>query len=182
MADRDARFQVGDVGQGAVVLQGEDLTYLQVALQQPNPAAVEALVRQGLDAAARAGAQRHLGTLPLGAVPEPAGYLPPGSHLPLRPNPLFVGRDAELRALAAALKGGQAVAITGLGGWARRSWRPSSPTATGATSPAASSGSPAPTRRPWPTKSSNPQWKALGECGPSICQPLQIENGPTRCG
>jgi hypothetical protein len=37
--------------------------------------------------------------------------------MPLRRNPLFVGRDADLRTLAAAFKGGGAAAITtGIGG------------------------------------------------------------------
>ncbi len=50
--------------------------------------------------------------------------LPPGSRMTLSPNPLFVGREADLRKLAKALKGGETVAIgqvqiaaaTGLGG------------------------------------------------------------------
>ncbi|NCC30646.1 MAG: tetratricopeptide repeat protein [Chloroflexia bacterium] len=45
-----------------------------------------------------------------GRLPRPA-LLPPGSVLPFPPNPHFVGRTAELFALAAHLKGG-AVAVT----------------------------------------------------------------------
>ncbi|HEY0734743.1 MAG TPA: helix-turn-helix transcriptional regulator, partial [Herpetosiphonaceae bacterium] len=61
--------------------------------------------------------------LPLDRVPLPAP-LPSGSRMPLRRNPLFVGRDADLRQLARALtvRGTAAIgqveiaAATGLGG------------------------------------------------------------------
>jgi tetratricopeptide (TPR) repeat protein len=64
-----------------------------------------------------------LHTLPLYHVPVPAP-LPPGSLMPLRRNPLFVGRDQDLRAIAAALGAAgmaavsqvEAAATTGLGG------------------------------------------------------------------
>ena len=68
-----------------------------------------------------AAAERQLAALPLETIPDPAP-LPPGSRMPLRRNPLFVGREADLRALATALKGGetaaigQTAAISGLGG------------------------------------------------------------------
>jgi hypothetical protein len=62
-----------------------------------------------------AAAARQLAALPLETIPNPAP-LPPGSRMPLRRNPLFVGREGDLRALAAAFKGGATVAITGLGG------------------------------------------------------------------
>src|SRR4030095_6695032 len=50
--------------------------------------------------------------------------LPPHSRMPLSRNPLFVGRQPDLQAVARVLKGGEAVAIgqtetaatTGLGG------------------------------------------------------------------
>ncbi len=50
------------------------------------------------------------------------GLLPPGSRIEFTPNPLFVGREQELRQLAQRFKaegtvtGGQTVAITGIGG------------------------------------------------------------------
>lgn len=56
-----------------------------------------------------------------GRLPGP-GPLFSGSYLPLHPNPLFTGRDAELRQLARAFTRGtavcvgQTVAATGLGG------------------------------------------------------------------
>jgi tetratricopeptide (TPR) repeat protein len=68
-----------------------------------------------------AAAERQLAVLPLEMIPDPAP-LPPGSRMPLRRNPLFVGREADLRALATVLKGGktmaiaQTAAIVGLGG------------------------------------------------------------------
>jgi tetratricopeptide (TPR) repeat protein len=68
-----------------------------------------------------AAAERQLAALPLDIIPDPAP-LPSGSRMPLRRNPLFVGREADLRALAMALKGGETAAIcqtaaaSGLGG------------------------------------------------------------------
>ena len=60
-------------------------------------------------------------TMPLDEVPavEP---VPAGSRMPLLPNPLFVGRQADLIVLAQTLQGaataaiGQVAAATGLGG------------------------------------------------------------------
>jgi hypothetical protein len=68
-----------------------------------------------------AAAERQLAALPLDTIPDPAP-LPTGSRMPLRRNPLFVGREVDLRALATVLKGGettgigQTAAIAGLGG------------------------------------------------------------------
>ncbi len=63
-------------------------------------------------------AQALLASMPLDDVPTPAP-LPRGSRMPLSPNALFVGRDAQLRTLAAALQRGSSCVIaaaTGLGG------------------------------------------------------------------
>src|SRR5262245_26708332 len=62
----------------------------------PDPAALEV-------------AYTHLAALPLDIVPQVA-TLPPGSRMPLSPNPLFVGREDELRNLAQTLQGGGAAA------------------------------------------------------------------------
>jgi tetratricopeptide (TPR) repeat protein len=68
-----------------------------------------------------AAAQGLLAQLPTDALP-PHATLPPGSKMPLERNPLFVGREPDLLALARALKTGGAAAIvptaaiTGLGG------------------------------------------------------------------
>ena len=70
-----------------------------------------------------AAAQQTLEELPLDAIPAP-GLLPPGSRMTLTPNPLFVGREGDLRELARTLKAGDAIAIgqvqaaaaSGLGG------------------------------------------------------------------
>ncbi len=63
-----------------------------------------------------------LAELPEREVPQPAP-MPEGSRFPsIRPNPLFVGREDELKELAKYLKGGESVAIgqvaaaTGMGG------------------------------------------------------------------
>jgi tetratricopeptide (TPR) repeat protein len=68
-------------------------------------------------------AQQKLAALPLDSIPPPAP-LPAGSHMPFSRNPLFVGRQQDLKLLAKTLKGGVTVAIsaietavaTGLGG------------------------------------------------------------------
>jgi tetratricopeptide (TPR) repeat protein/transcriptional regulator with XRE-family HTH domain len=86
-----------------------------------SPSQTEALLTAS--DARRAGLEstRSTVSLPTEAVP-PHGPLPAGSHMPLAPNPLFVGRVEELLQVAAALKGGdtvalgQVVAFTGLGG------------------------------------------------------------------
>ncbi|MBK9709777.1 MAG: tetratricopeptide repeat protein [Kouleothrix sp.] len=62
-----------------------------------------------------------LAALPLDTIPNVAP-LPPGSRMPLSRNPLFVGREADLKALAAALKGdatatiGPVATVSGMGG------------------------------------------------------------------
>jgi hypothetical protein len=74
-----------------------------------------------VDAATLAAAQEKLAALPTDELP-PHASLPHGSRMPLARNPLFVGRERDLQALARALKGGQTTAIgqiaaaTGLGG------------------------------------------------------------------
>jgi hypothetical protein len=68
-----------------------------------------------------AAAERMLSELPLDTVPDLAG-VPAGSRMPFSRNRLFVGRENDLRALAAALKAGgaaavgQSPAVTGGGG------------------------------------------------------------------
>ena len=63
----------------------------------------------------KAGAEQFAG-LPLEAVPAPAA-LPAGSCISVRHNPLFGGRDRDLRQLATIIKDGEmAAAVTGLGG------------------------------------------------------------------
>ncbi len=71
----------------------------------------------------RAGyAAQHLQTLPTDTIPVPAPLPPASIPPPFKPNPMFVGREEEMRALAAALKGGKdavvspVAAATGLGG------------------------------------------------------------------
>lgn len=66
-------------------------------------------------------AQQRLASLPLDDIPASAP-LPSDSRMPFSPNPLFVGREEELKELAKILKGeqtaaiGQIAAATGLGG------------------------------------------------------------------
>jgi tetratricopeptide (TPR) repeat protein len=74
-----------------------------------------------VDAATVAEAQARLAELPVTEIPDPAP-LPGGSRITAGRNDLFVGREADLVALATALKGGETAAIgqiaaaTGLGG------------------------------------------------------------------
>lgn len=68
-------------------------------------------------------AEATLAALPVEEVPSP-GQLPPGSRMLLAPNPLFVGREEDLKSLARQLKAGgtsavgqvEIAAATGLGG------------------------------------------------------------------
>ena len=69
-----------------------------------------------------AAAQARLAEMPLDAIPD-VGPLPTPHRMSLSRNPMFVGRDDDLRSLARALKGeqsvaaiGQAIAATGMGG------------------------------------------------------------------
>lgn len=90
----------------ALDLDDEDRSALEVAVARR---------RQASDP------QALLDGLPVDAVPSTAS-LPPGSRVAFAPNPLFVGRAAELRQIAATFRGGRTVAIghvlviTGLGG------------------------------------------------------------------
>lgn len=56
-------------------------------------------------------AQDKLAQLPTDSVP-PIGPLPAGSRVPLEPNPLFMGRDDELCAIAETIKTGRPVVIS----------------------------------------------------------------------
>jgi tetratricopeptide (TPR) repeat protein len=97
--------QTGDISFGDVA--GRNL-YKNTILQQaftPHPVAAtpEEL----------AAAQARLAELPTDTVPAPEDTLPPGSWMgQLRRNRQFVGREDDLKALAALLKGGQAVAVS----------------------------------------------------------------------
>jgi tetratricopeptide (TPR) repeat protein len=85
---------------------------VSIVQQRPPPPAMPAREEVG-------SATALLGTLPaseVDTIPLP-GTLPHVHRMPLTPNPLFVGRDVELRALAQHLKTSAAtVAILGMGG------------------------------------------------------------------
>ena len=84
-------------------------------------AVYQAATPRPVDAAEAARAEALLATMPVDEELLPA-RLPPGSYLPLRRNAVFVGREPDLRTLAATLKAGgtaaigQSVAVTGMGG------------------------------------------------------------------
>ncbi|HEX6898662.1 MAG TPA: FxSxx-COOH system tetratricopeptide repeat protein [Thermoanaerobaculia bacterium] len=83
----------------------------------------EVAARDRLLKEAARGRAPKLESLPLDEIPAP-GPLPDGSCMPLSVNPLFVGRDEDLRILARQLKAGETSAIgqveiaaaTGMGG------------------------------------------------------------------
>ncbi len=60
-------------------------------------------------------AERHLAGMPVDSLPTPSP-LPVNSRMSLPPNPFFIGRDADLLALAASIQCVRRVAITGVGG------------------------------------------------------------------
>jgi tetratricopeptide (TPR) repeat protein len=107
----------GDSGQGAkgsgIAQADRGSTATVNVFQMAPPTAV--------DADDLAEALALLAEMPLVEVLEPSG-LPARSRMPWRRNALFVGREADLATLAAALKDGgtaavgQSAAVTGLGG------------------------------------------------------------------
>ncbi|WP_165360813.1 FxSxx-COOH system tetratricopeptide repeat protein, partial [Candidatus Chloroploca sp. Khr17] len=108
VAGRDVNKNAGDVIYGDKVFQ-------QAFTPRPVAATAEEL----------AAAQATLAALPTATIPPPQDVLPPGAWLGgLRRNHQFVGREADLLALATLLKGGQSVAVnqgqaavaSGLGG------------------------------------------------------------------
>src|SRR5687767_13151444 len=92
--------QIGDIGESAIVQQGNN----NVLLQVQDARGAELLMRRTVSDALLARAKALLATLPLDAVPEPEHSLPPGSRMLLRPNRRFVGRERMLRVLARLLK------------------------------------------------------------------------------
>jgi tetratricopeptide (TPR) repeat protein/transcriptional regulator with XRE-family HTH domain len=107
-------------------LMGARLTIVRIS----TPAELELAIYQALvdlrptaNAPAKlARAQALLASMPADTLPD-RRPLPAGPHMPIGPNPLFVGRRGELLHVASALKGadatvalGQVVASTGLGG------------------------------------------------------------------
>ncbi|MCX6050734.1 MAG: tetratricopeptide repeat protein [Chloroflexi bacterium] len=94
------RAQIGE--QSELIAVGKNITQIKNIYQH--------VPTQPVDATARATAQAKLAALPLDAIPALAP-LPIGSRLPLSPNPLFVGREADFRTLAHTLKGDATVAI-----------------------------------------------------------------------
>jgi len=101
-----------DFDQLHVALNRIETRLAQITRRTQHPEITAERVRQ---------AEQRLAALPLDEAPEPAA-LPAGSRMTLSRNPQFVGRVANLKALARALKGGetavigQIAAATGLGG------------------------------------------------------------------
>ncbi len=84
-------IEVGDITQSTGVAIGPGATatsVTEIKWLPPKPVSAEEL----------AVAEARLAARPVAARPGPAP-LPTGSRILLRPNPLFVGRDAELRGL-----------------------------------------------------------------------------------
>lgn len=111
----------GDVNQGAVVIGDNNTVSINIS---GDISYHYADVPPSLtDSAELEEALRRLEELPVDHVPERAA-LPGNSVMPLRRNEHFVGRDKQLKRIAAALKGGETTAIgeaavaasSGLGG------------------------------------------------------------------
>jgi tetratricopeptide (TPR) repeat protein/transcriptional regulator with XRE-family HTH domain len=103
---------------GALQLDARQKDALIAAARGPGSESVAA--SDPTASAADAGAL--VASMPSAFLP-PRAPLPPGSRMPLAPNPLFIGRGEELLRVAKALRGGDAtvalgqiVASTGLGG------------------------------------------------------------------
>jgi hypothetical protein len=102
----------------ADILHRREEALLAEPLPSSSPPAADRPARPTL-----AEAIKQFEILPLDTLPAPAA-LPPGSLMPLGRNPLFVGRERDLKTLARVLKGGETAAIgqvetaatTGLGG------------------------------------------------------------------
>lgn len=75
-------YVAGTVHAGTFVGRDMHITYQQAA---PQP----------VDAATLAQARQRLAALPTDRVPDP-GALPHPAHMPLKPNPLFVGQRARV--------------------------------------------------------------------------------------
>ncbi|MBP1468758.1 tetratricopeptide repeat protein, partial [Candidatus Chloroploca sp. M-50] len=117
LVDFGKHNQFGPVTIGDVA--GRDVNKYTIVQQPFTPRPVAATAEE------LAAAQAVLAALPTTDLPPPQDVLPPGSWLGgLRRNHQFVGRAADLRALATLLKGGQSVAVnqgqaavaSGLGG------------------------------------------------------------------
>ncbi len=63
-----------------------------------------------VDPARLAAAQNQFSRLPIDAIPGPSP-LPPGSRVPIMPNPLFTGRTADLRVMAALCKSAAPIVV-----------------------------------------------------------------------
>jgi hypothetical protein len=119
-----ARLESYSAYWGALIFENTG-TYPDTSLEQafvlPEVQAPTVHGATGVDDERLAQAEARLAAMPLDVVPPPAS-LPAGSRMPLARNPLFVGRDADLKALARALKAGETAAVgqiaaaTGLGG------------------------------------------------------------------
>ncbi|MBX0329920.1 tetratricopeptide repeat protein [Oscillochloris sp. ZM17-4] len=97
----------GDVAGRDINKNLGDVIYGDQIIQQLTPRSVAATPEESAAATAR------LSKLPTDTIPEPEDTLPPGSWMgQLGRNRQFVGREEDLKALAALLKGGQAVAVS----------------------------------------------------------------------
>lgn len=105
-----------------ILVQGDAEVVQQITV--PTNASVERIIGKQVihqpftprliaaSAEERAAAAAQMAALPTDTLPDPIDTLPPGSWMhSLSRNRQFVGREADLLALAALLKGGQAVAV-----------------------------------------------------------------------
>jgi len=115
VTDGTRSYQAGNLGDSAIVQQGEHLSLIVNYYQSVAP--------QVVDQEMLSAASQQLARLPLETLPGITS-LPSGSRMPFAPNSSFVGRASNLRMLAASFKDHEdkddthvsIVAVTGLGG------------------------------------------------------------------
>lgn len=99
----------GDVNQGAVVVG--DHSRVSVEISESVTYNYSDVAPSPVDEAELEETRQRLEQIPLEEMPN-WGPLPHGSVMPLRPNPHFVGRDEQLKKIAANLKSGDATTIS----------------------------------------------------------------------
>ena len=106
-----------DAVQAAAFAPGGEISIQQLNVRQGGPASPPPPLPGPEEIAAGEARLANLPTDDKVAVPEPATFRL-AARMPIQPNPLFVGRDDELRALARQLKpsGGAVAVTTGIGG------------------------------------------------------------------
>ncbi len=112
--EHSREYDLGQIGEQARVQVGEHQIYIERALVDAG--LTDLLLREQIETQRLSSARQLFARLPCEQVPNPAP-LPAGSRMSHKPNPLFVGRRDELRAVAQQIAAGApSVGLVGLGG------------------------------------------------------------------